>query len=132
MANQLLDQCKITADSIQKIQGGLILSGSHVNVELPAAPSRYLYSGWQSWSLTAWIETSRLVAPLRPSIMHPREIDPVYALETRPNGSWYGAVELAGDRNYLPWSPRPGIPCYCWKTRRSKGRMKPDLANGCL
>ena len=95
MANQLLDQCKINADSIQKTQGGLILSGTNVAVELPSAPRRYLYSGWQSWSLTAWVDASRRISPLRPSIMHPRETDPVYTRETRPNGAWYGAVEMA-------------------------------------
>lgn len=98
MANQLLDQCKINADSIQKTQGGLILSGTNVAVELLSAPRRYLYSGWQSWSLTAWVDASRRISPLRPSIMHPRETDPVYTRETRPNGAWYGAVEMGEDK----------------------------------
>ena len=95
MINQLFDQAKITADSTQKTKGGLLLSGAHVTMDLPTAPRRYLYSGWQSWSLTAWIETRRPVRPLRPSVMHARETDPVYVREQRPNGSWYGAVELA-------------------------------------
>ena len=91
----ILEQCKISANSIQKTQGGLLLSGSRVTVELPAAPKLYLYSGWQSWSLTAWVELGRPFKALRPSIMRARETDPVYVKEKRPNGSWYGAVELA-------------------------------------
>ena len=85
---------EISADSVRPAEGGSILTGARVTVDLPAAPVRYLYSGWQSWSLTAWIETNRPVHPLRPKIMYPRETDPLYTRETRPNGSWYGAVEL--------------------------------------
>jgi hypothetical protein len=66
MPETFLDQIKITADSIQKTKAGLLLSGARVGVELPGAPRRYLYSGWQSWSLTAWVETGRPVRPMRP------------------------------------------------------------------
>jgi hypothetical protein len=68
----ILEQCKISADSIQKTQDGLLLSGARITVELPAAPKLYLYSGWQSWSLTAWVEMGRPVKALRPSIMRAR------------------------------------------------------------
>ncbi len=82
------------ADSIQKMQGGRQLSGARVAVRLPAAPVRYLYSGWQSWSLTAWVETGRPVRQMRPSSLNPMQTDPLTARETRPHGAWYGAVEL--------------------------------------
>jgi alpha-galactosidase len=94
MTDPILDQVNITAASIQATKVGLLLSGARVSMELPARPSRYLYSGWQSWSLTAWVETDRPVRPMRPSSLHPLQTDPAYARETRPNGSWYGAVEF--------------------------------------
>ena len=94
MPENLLDQVKIGADSIQKLNGGWLLSGAHVSVELPGAPKRYLYSGWQSWSLTAWVETRRMVRPIRPSSLRAMQTDPVYAYETRPHGAWHGAVEM--------------------------------------
>ena len=31
---------------------------------------------------------------MRPSSLDPGQTDPVYARETRPHGSWYGAVEM--------------------------------------
>ena len=37
---------------------------------------------------------------MRPASMHPLQTDPVYAQENRPNGSWYGAVDL-GQGNVL-------------------------------
>ena len=68
----ILEQCKISADSIRKTQDGLLLSGARVTVELSAAPKLYLYSGWQSWSLTAWVEMGLPVKAPRPSIMRAR------------------------------------------------------------
>jgi alpha-galactosidase len=94
MPNPFLDQLPITADSIQKTNDGLLLSGAHVSLQLPAMPKRYLYSGWQSWSLTAWVETERPVHPMRPSSLRAMQSDPAYAAEGRPHGSWYGAVEM--------------------------------------
>ncbi len=84
----------ITADEIRAAADHVLASGPRLTVDLPAAPARYLYSGWQSWSLTAWVDISRPVRPMRPGIMHPMQTDPTYARETRPHGSWYGAVEL--------------------------------------
>ena len=94
MTDTFLDQLKLTADSIQATEGGLLLTGSHVSLELPGTPKKYLYSGWQSWSLTAWVETGRPVRPMRPSSLRAMQSDPVDAAETRPHGSWYGAVEM--------------------------------------
>lgn len=85
----------ITADEIRAAADYVLASGPRLTVNLPTAPARYLYSGWQSWSLTAWVDVDHPIRPMRPSIMHPMQTDPVYARETRPHGSWYGAVELA-------------------------------------
>jgi alpha-galactosidase len=92
--NFALDQLSITADKSARTKGGLLLTGTRVTINLPAAPVRYLHSGWQSWSLTAWVDVNRPVRPMRPTIMHPMQTDPVYARETRPHGSWYATVEL--------------------------------------
>ncbi len=94
MQEDLLNQISITADSTTRIDGGLLLSGPSVTLELQAAPVRYLYSGWQSWSLTAWLKTDHPVHTPRPSILHPMQVDPVHVRDRCPNGSWYGAVEL--------------------------------------
>jgi alpha-galactosidase len=95
MTNPFLDQLKISADSIMKIDHGRLLSGARVSLELPGVPRRYLYSGWQSWSLTTWVDTSRPVRLMRPSSLRAMQTDPAYAAETRPHGSWYGALEMS-------------------------------------
>jgi alpha-galactosidase len=88
------------ATNIQPTKGGVIATGPHLILNLPSAPTRYLISGWQSWSLTAWVNIDRPIHPMRPSMMHPMQSDPAHARETFPNGSWYGAVEL-GDGKLL-------------------------------
>jgi alpha-galactosidase len=92
---------KITVDSsvCSPIPGGYLVSSSRLTMRLPSAPARYLYSGWQSWSLTAWVDTSLSLGQMRPRLLHPMQTDPLYAREKRPNGSWYGAVELEDGTN---------------------------------
>ncbi len=92
------DNIIIHAERTSETEGGKIISGSHVSLLLPSVPLRYLYSGWQSWSLTSWVDISRPVRPLRPKSQRPRVADPDYVNESRPNGSWYGAVEIGDGR----------------------------------
>jgi alpha-galactosidase len=57
----------------------------------PRPPRRYFRHGWHSWSLAAWTDPSPLPIQ-KPYILHPMQVDPVYAREPRPHGSWLGAV----------------------------------------
>jgi len=76
-----------------------IVCDNNVHIELTSIPVRYYRHGWQSWSLAAWTDLTPL--PIQyPKIMHPLQMDPVYAFETRPHGSWLGAVEFE-DGNIL-------------------------------
>lgn len=74
--------------------GSSLISGTDVTVKLPGLPIKYLYHGWQSWSLTAWVDLNRPLKIMRPGIMNPGQTDPEFLHDLRPNGSWYGAVEL--------------------------------------
>ena len=94
------EQIIIHAERTSETEGGKIISGLRVSLKLPSAPLRYLYSGWQSWSLTSWVDIARPVRPLRPISQRSRVADPDYVTESRPNGSWYGAVEL-GDGSVI-------------------------------
>jgi alpha-galactosidase len=91
LANQTLS---INATDCKPVKDGYIARTSLLTVNLPVLPVRYLYSGWQSWSLTAWVDLKIPLHPMRPDITHPMQTDPLYARETRPHGSWYGAVEF--------------------------------------
>jgi len=94
MSYQIGDmQFSLTADKIHPVTGGMVISGANVTLQLPFQPKRYYRHGWQSWSPTGWIDVDRPFAPLHPAIMRPGQVDPLYALDEKPNGSWLGAVE---------------------------------------
>jgi alpha-galactosidase len=94
MTDNRFDPFSILSDNSTVTDGGIIATGSRVVLNLPAAPLRYLFSGWQSWSLTAWVNSDRAILPLLPKNQQSRVADPLYINDPRPNGSWYGAVEL--------------------------------------
>lgn len=77
-----------------------IITASCVTLDLPALPSSFYRHGWQSWSLAAWTDLTPLPVQ-RPVNLHPQQIDPAYAYESRPNGSWLGAVESADGKVLL-------------------------------
>ena len=97
--NILLNGLNLTSNitGFRTTQGGVIVNTDLLAVDLPGAPLRYLYSGWQSWSLTAWVDTDHPILPLRPKNQQSRIADPLHVNDPRPNGSWYGMVELSGD-----------------------------------
>jgi alpha-galactosidase len=83
----------LTADKFRPVTGGMVISGANATLQLPFPPKRYYRHGWQSWSPTGWIDVERPFAALHPAILRPQQVDPVYALNEKPNGSWLGAVE---------------------------------------
>ena len=95
MPDQLLEQYKITADSITETKDGIFLSGPHVIVELPEAPRRFYRHGWQSWSLAAWIDPSLPSVPISSPTLSAKDEDPIYALSPRHTSAWVAALELA-------------------------------------
>ena len=82
-----------TLDFNESFSAGQIVSASRVTINLPRPPKRFYRHGWQSWSLAAWTDLTPLPIQ-RPAILHPLQVDPVYAKEMRPHGSWVGAVEF--------------------------------------
>ena len=94
MTDQLLGRAKITADSIQPTNGGLLLSGPRVTLDLPAPPRLFYRHGWQSWSLAAWIDPSMPSVPISSPELSAKDEDPMYALCPRHTSAWVAAVEL--------------------------------------
>ncbi|MGB8983260.1 MAG: glycoside hydrolase family 36 protein [Anaerolineales bacterium] len=81
-------------DSLPQTADSHILSAASLSLGLPQPPRRFFRHGWQSWSLAAWTDLTPL--PIQqPKLLHPMQIDPVYAFETSPHSSWVGAIEIA-------------------------------------
>jgi alpha-galactosidase len=84
---------QIELDDLREGSDCILPNASRVTLGLPRPPRKYYRHGWQSWSLAAWTDLSPLPVQ-KPAIFHPLQIDPLYAYEKRPHGSWVGAVEF--------------------------------------
>lgn len=94
-------QLEAIADQAKIVPNGYILHGSTVFLELPVRPQKYYRHGWQSWSLTTWLDPALRLPTQKPALLHPLQTDPLYANHPVPNGSWLGAVELEDDKILL-------------------------------
>lgn len=84
----------------EKFPAQQIISAASLTISLPGLPKRFYRHGWQSWSLAAWTGLTPL--PIQhPSILHPMQIDPVYAKEKQLHSSWVGAVEFNNEKILL-------------------------------
>ncbi len=81
-------------DSLPSAFDSQIVSASSLHLGLPRPPRRFFRHGWQSWSLAAWTAPAPLPVQ-QPRLLHPMQIDPVYADETAPHSAWVAAVEMA-------------------------------------
>ena len=90
----------IQTDTAKIIENGILLHGSQVNISLPIPVQSFYRHGWQSWSLAAWMPVDFHLPVQKPAILHPLQIDPLYARHPAPNGSWVGAVRFK-DGNVL-------------------------------
>lgn len=93
-------QYNIQADQVNETNGGLILRDAQVQISMPLPVQSYYRHGWQSWSLTAWLDADFALPVQKPDLMHPLQTDPLYAKHPAPNGSWLGAAQFE-DGNIL-------------------------------
>jgi alpha-galactosidase len=100
MTDNLLD-LNIDAATTQPIEGGILLTGPRVTVNLSAAPKRLYRHGWQSWSLAAWLDPSRPPVPISSADLGNKDEDPLYTRSAKYTSAWVSAVELAGGQIVL-------------------------------
>lgn len=85
-----------TLDTLPQAGDSRIVNAASLRLNLPQPAKKFYRHGWQSWSLTAWTDLTPLPVQ-RPTLLHPMQIDPVYAFESSPHGSWVAAMEFAED-----------------------------------
>ena len=81
-------------DLVQLEAAGEIVRAPALAVRLPAAPRRYYYHGWQSWSPAIWTDTELRLPTPHPKRLHPMQFDPAHIFEPHPHGSGLAAVEM--------------------------------------
>jgi alpha-galactosidase len=74
-----------------------MITASRVDLSLPQAPKRFFRHGWQSWTLTTWLDPADPPLPIRSPQFRAKDEDPLYAFSRNHVGAWIGAVELGDD-----------------------------------
>jgi alpha-galactosidase len=74
-----------------------IINASHVDLNLPLPPKKFFRHGWQSWTLTTWLDPSEPPLPLFSPQFRAKDEDPAYAFHKNHVSAWVGAVELGDD-----------------------------------
>jgi len=78
-----------------------IIAASRLDLDLPQPPNRFFRHGWQSWTLTTWLDPSEPPLPIRSPQFRAKDEDPVYAFAKNHISAWVGAVELDGNQILL-------------------------------
>ncbi len=84
-------------DSIPQETDSQIVTASSLNLSLPQPPKRFFRHGWQSWTLTTWLDPSEPPYPISSPKFRAKDEDPAYALAKNHVSAWVGAVELGDD-----------------------------------
>ena len=73
------------------------LTASRVDLILSQPPMRFFRHGWQSWTLTTWLDPSERPLPIRSPQFRAKDEDPLHAFDKNHVSAWVGAVELGDD-----------------------------------
>jgi alpha-galactosidase len=72
-------------------------SGSSLRLSLLQPPRRFYRHGWQSWTLTTWLDPSAPPLPVRAAEFRAKDEDPGFASHKNHISCWVAAIELAED-----------------------------------
>ncbi len=84
-------------DSVRQVSDSQIFTASSLSLNLPQPPKRFFRHGWQSWTLTTWLDASEPPFPISSPQFRAKDEDPAYALAKNHVSAWVGAVELGDD-----------------------------------
>jgi alpha-galactosidase len=91
----------LEAEALEPVEGGFRLLGKEVRVYPPFPARAFFRHGWQSWSLTAWVDLREAKRPLFPEARRPQADDPFLLESSAWWGSGVGALKGPGDQVLL-------------------------------
>jgi alpha-galactosidase len=87
----------LDADAIPESSHHQIIIASRVDLHLIQPPKRFFRHGWQSWTLTTWLDPADPPLPIRAPEFRAKDEDPAYAFHKNHISTWVGAMELGED-----------------------------------
>jgi len=88
---------QLTQDSLPQAGDSQIVSASSLRLSLSQPPEKFYRHGWQSWTLTTWLDPNDPPIPVRAAEFRAKDEDPGYAFHKNHISAWVGAVELGED-----------------------------------
>lgn len=82
-------------DTVPQVSDAQILTASSLRLNLPMPPKRFFRHGWQSWTLTTWLDPTEPPYPISAPQFRAKDEDAVYAMSKNHVSAWVGAVEFA-------------------------------------
>jgi alpha-galactosidase len=95
--NSLMQTSPLELDFLSQASDSRIISASSLSLNLPKLPKKFYRHGWQSWTLTTWLDPSQPPPLARAPEFRFKDEDPGYALHQNHISAWIGAVELGND-----------------------------------
>jgi alpha-galactosidase len=71
-----------------------IIKAKELLIQLPAVPVKYYRHGWQSWTLTTWMNSNEPISPISAHQTRAKDEDIPYAFSDHPVSAWVGAAEM--------------------------------------
>ncbi|MEW6028336.1 MAG: glycoside hydrolase family 36 protein [Chloroflexota bacterium] len=78
-----------------------IVHASSLTLSLPRPPRKFFRHGWQSWTLTTWVDPAEPMTPISAHQTRAKDEDAPYAFSDHPVSAWVGAAEMADDKIVL-------------------------------
>ncbi len=89
-----MHKLELSLDSLPQPSCSQIVSASHMDLDLSLPPKKFFRHGWQSWTLTTWLDPSEPPIPISAPQFRAKDEDPAYAFHKNHVSAWVGAVEL--------------------------------------
>jgi alpha-galactosidase len=74
-----------------------VVSACSLRLSLHRPPKKFYRHGWQSWTLTTWLDPDKPPLPVRAAEFRAKDEDSGYAFHRNHISAWVGAVELGQD-----------------------------------
>jgi alpha-galactosidase len=93
----LMPTQQLNLDFLPEASTSQIIGASALRLGLPQLPKRFFRHGWQSWTLTTWLDPADPPLPVRSPEFRARDEDPAYAFAKNHIAAWVAAAELGQD-----------------------------------
>jgi alpha-galactosidase len=86
----------ITRDHLPELGESQLVNAQTARINLPEPSRKFYRHGWQSWSLTTWLDPADPPRPVLAAEFRIKDEDPGYALHLNHVSAWVAALELDG------------------------------------